>query len=665
MLYYTKLKLSTKLNIAISISIAFVLLIFGWFYLLYEENKILDIFKKHVTTIGVNLAHNSEFGLLSLNKKDLMLFLDGILTEDAVFASAILDDRNKVVVLKTKEDVFDPVFFKNYVKKYSRKQNSKIIQTKRTVIKKNPYLMVSAPAFTVFAQEDSLDNFWPDMQNRYQQKNEYLGHIVLCIALEPILQELSRVRIIYFGAIFLLILIISLLIMFFNKKMIINPINKLICGTKKIGSGNLDFKFDFKSEDEIGFLADSFNEMAENLKFNHQNLLKEKNFSDQLIDSQKDMLFVLDVNGFVIKCNTMGITASGYTEEELLLKPAVMLFYNLFDARQKVYNELLAGKVVYDWETEAISKGGKFVSFSVNGAPLIDNKGKVVGAICVGRDITERLRMEKKLKEYAQNLEGMVKSRTKELKLAEAQLIHSSKLVSLGEMAAGIAHEINQPLNVIRIASSGVLHFLRKGKPVTREMFEDELLNIDGQINRITKIIDHMRLFTIKSKVEHTQEIDINKPLEDSLSFVNQQLRINQVKVRMDLEKSLPMILADANKLEQVFLNIIANAKDAMIDNKGLEKQLYIKSFTQNDYVVVTIKDTGSGIPEENRDKIFEPFFTSKDPGKGTGLGMSISYGIINGFSGELTFETEENVGTVFTIKLPVCSKNKILKTGI
>ncbi len=658
MLYYTKVKLSTKLNVVISVSIAFVLMVFGWFYILYEEDKILDIFKKNIVTLGLNLAHNSEFGLLSLNKKELMLFIEGIFKEASVVASAILDDKNKVVVLKTDEAVFSSDFFKKYVKKYSRKQNNKSMQIKRVVIKNSLFFIMTAPVFTASVPKDSLDGFWPDLQHRYQN-DEYLGHIILCVALETMLKELDTGRIIYFCSIFLLLLVISLLIMFFNKKMLINPINKLVQGTKKIGSGNFDFKFDFKREDEIGFLAGSFNEMAENLKINHQNLLKEKNFSEQLIDSQKDMLFVLDRKGYIIKCNITGIAASGYKKEDLYAKPCVMIFHNLADARQKIYHELLSGKAVYDWETEAVSKSGKFFSISVNGAPLINDKGTVIGAICAGRDITERLRMESELKEYAQNLEEMVERRTKELKLVEAQLIHSSKLVSLGEMAAGVAHEINQPLNVIRITTTGILHFLRKGKIVSKEMFEGELNNIDGQINRITKIIDHMRLFTTKSKIEYIQEVEINKPLQDSLSFVSQQLRINQVKVILELGKALPVVLADANKLEQVFLNIITNAKDAMETIRGNEKKLYIRSFTKNNYVIVTIKDTGGGILKENRDKVFEPFFTSKDPGRGTGLGMSISYGIINEFSGKLTFETEENVGTVFKIELPVCSKSK------
>ncbi len=658
MLYYTKVKLSTKLNVVISVSIAFVLMVFGWFYILYEEGKILDIFKKNIVTLGLNLAHNSEFGLLSLNKKELILFIEGIFKEDSVVASAILDDKNKVVVLKTDEAVFSSDFFKKNVKKYSRKQNNKSMQIKRVVIKNSLFFIMTAPVFTASVPKDSLDGFWPDLQYRYQN-DEYLGHIILCVALETMLKELNAGRIIYFCSIFLLLLVISLLIMFFNKKMLINPINKLVQGTKKIGSGNFDFKFDFKREDEIGFLAGSFNEMAENLKINHQNLLKEKNFSEQLIDSQKDMLFVLDRKGYIIKCNVIGIVASGYKKEDLYAKPCVMIFHNLADARQKIYNELLSGKAVYNWETEAVSQSGKFFSISVNGAPLINDKGMVIGAICAGRDITERLRMESELKEYAQNLEEMVERRTKELKLVEAQLIHSSKLVSLGEMAAGVAHEINQPLNVIRITTTGILHFLRKGKIVSKEMFEGELNNIDGQINRITKIIDHMRLFTTKSKIEYIQEVEINKPLQDSLSFVSQQLRINQVKVTLELGKALPVVLADANKLEQVFLNIITNAKDAMETIRDNEKKLYIRSFTKNNYVIVTIKDTGGGILKENRDKVFEPFFTSKDPGRGTGLGMSISYGIINEFSGKLTFETEENVGTVFKIELPVCSKSK------
>ena len=263
--------------------------------------------------------------------------------------------------------------------------------------------------------------------------------------------------------------------------------------------------------------------------------------------------------------------------------------------------------------------------------------------------------MQSRLQEYADNLEVMVEERTRELKEKEGQLIQSSKLASLGEMATGIAHEINQPLNVIKMTTTGMLHFLNKGKTLPDGMLQEELTSTDGQIERMRKIINHLRSFSRKSTEITTEEVDINIPLNDSLGFVKEQLGMHEIKIETDIAGSLPKVMADANKIEQVFLNIFNNARDAMDEAAaGVHgKLLKIRSFTEEDQVFVTISDTGGGIPVHAREKIFEPFYTTKEVGKGTGLGMSISYNIIKDFKGSLNFDVEEGVGTTFKVALP------------
>ena len=267
-------------------------------------------------------------------------------------------------------------------------------------------------------------------------------------------------------------------------------------------------------------------------------------------------------------------------------------------------------------------------------------------------------KMQEQLQAYANNLEKMVEERTKELKEKDGQLIQSSKLASLGEMAAGIAHEINQPLNIIRITTTGMLRFFKKGKTLSNEMLQKELIAINNQIERMNKIINHLRSFSRKSSEIIMEDVDINIPLKDSLDFVKEQLRMHEIKIIIDLADSLPKVMADANKIEQVFLNIFNNARDAM-DAEGTkatkkhEKLLKIRSFSRGDQVFVTISDTGGGIPKDIRGKIFEPFFTTKEVGKGTGLGMSISFNIIKDFKGSLDFEVEEGIGTTFKVALP------------
>jgi len=181
---------------------------------------------------------------------------------------------------------------------------------------------------------------------------------------------------------------------------------------------------------------------------------------------------------------------------------------------------------------------------------------------------------------------------------------------------------------------------------------------IGSHVDRASKVIRHMREFARQSDLTRT-ELDINEPIKDVFKVLGQQLRVHQISVELDLDPYLPYIMADHNRLEQVFINLVTNAMYAMDDkglrwgNKKWERLLKIRSFSNDDNVVVTVSDTGKGIPKEIIDKIFEPFFTTRKVGQGTGLGMSISYRIISDYGGTIEIESEVDKGTTFTLKFP------------
>ncbi len=242
---------------------------------------------------------------------------------------------------------------------------------------------------------------------------------------------------------------------------------------------------------------------------------------------------------------------------------------------------------------------------------------------------------------------------------AKQQLIQAGKMATLGEMATGVAHELNQPLTVIKTASS----FLRK-KTLNNEKIPDTVLEtiateIDAQVNRATRIINHMREFGRKSGVKKSP-IQINVALKSALEFFNQQLKVHGIEVIENLDPDLPLILADSNRLEQVFINLLINARDAI--EEKLEsgtctedtKEIKITTSAKHGDVVVEIEDTGAGIEAPILNRIFEPFFTTKKVGKGTGLGLSISYGIVQDYGGKINVETEEGKGTRFIITFPI-----------
>ncbi|MBF0517368.1 MAG: hypothetical protein HQK97_09685 [Nitrospirae bacterium] len=240
-----------------------------------------------------------------------------------------------------------------------------------------------------------------------------------------------------------------------------------------------------------------------------------------------------------------------------------------------------------------------------------------------------------------------------ELKEATAQLIQSAKLAALGELTAGVAHELNQPLNGIKIVCQSILKDIQKDRHNPDELNED-LTDIVKQVDKMAAIIDHMRVFTRRSEAMNTELLNINPVIEDPFKLLDQQLKNIGIKITKTLAPGLPQIRGDVIRLEQVLINLITNARNAMADDKKTDKRLTITTLPEDDAgIAILIEDTGAGIPEAIKDKIFQPFFTTNAPGKGTGLGLSVSKKIIEEHGGTISVESEAGKGTTFRITLP------------
>jgi histidine kinase len=233
--------------------------------------------------------------------------------------------------------------------------------------------------------------------------------------------------------------------------------------------------------------------------------------------------------------------------------------------------------------------------------------------------------------------------------MAEQQLIQASKMATLGEMATGIAHELNQPLSVIKTASSFIVKKVGKAEPIQPDILSTMAGEIDGQVDRASRIINHLREFGRKSEVQK-ERVDVNEVLEKALAIFMQQLKLRKIDVVKRLG-DVPPVMANANRLEQVFVNLLINARDA-IEEKGerlghleFERTIFLSTGVSGGKVVVEVRDTGAGIPKGLAERIFEPFFTTKRVGKGTGLGLSISYSIVQDYDGTIEVESVENEG--------------------
>jgi PAS domain S-box-containing protein len=241
---------------------------------------------------------------------------------------------------------------------------------------------------------------------------------------------------------------------------------------------------------------------------------------------------------------------------------------------------------------------------------------------------------------------------------AETRLVQASKMATLGEMSAGVAHELNQPLNAIKVGSEFLLTMAEQSRTLQQDQLEEVASAINKEVDRASSIINHLREFGRKSFI-FKQKIDINKPILGVFAIMGQQLKVHGIEVIIDLDETLPPILADENRIEQVLINLVNNARDAMETKREFgdiagPSILTVKSYLENDRVVVTVGDTGIGIPPNIQRRIFEPFLTTKAVGKGTGLGLSISYGIVRDYGGTIEFETAHGAGTIFKLGFPV-----------
>ncbi len=257
---------------------------------------------------------------------------------------------------------------------------------------------------------------------------------------------------------------------------------------------------------------------------------------------------------------------------------------------------------------------------------------------------------------------GFIAKSDREKEMMNQQVIETSKLASVGELASGVAHEINNPV-AIMVEEAGWIQDLLEEEEFSHsenlEEFQRALAQIKTQGNRCKEITHKLLSFARKTESSN-QEIDLNKLIVDLIDLSKQRTKYNNVKVRVNILAELPLITASSTELQQIFLNLVNNAIDAMEQTGGI---VTISSHYLYNRILIKVSDTGPGIPQSNIDRIFDPFFTTKPVGKGTGLGLSICYGIVKKMGGDINVESETGAGTTFSVFLPVDQSVSIEKT--
>ncbi len=268
--------------------------------------------------------------------------------------------------------------------------------------------------------------------------------------------------------------------------------------------------------------------------------------------------------------------------------------------------------------------------------------------------ISELKRSRDAIEGWTQTLEQRVQERTQELQQVQDQLVRAGKMAALGELAAGVAHEINNPLTGVLTFSSLMLKKVDENNP-----WKKDLENIVQQTTRCRNIVRGLLDFARQRKPDK-KGWDIHTLIDRTVTLVENQAPFQNIKIVKKFRTDMPMLNVDADQIQQVFMNILINAADAMAGNGGT---LTVKTDVRDGMVEVSFTDTGSGMSKEHLSKVFTPFFTTKETGKGTGLGLAISYGIIQSHSGDIEAESEVGKGSTFRIRLPIESGKEPAET--
>lgn len=481
---------------------------------------------------------------------------------------------------------------------------------------KDPFLYVLVPVFD-HSHTQNAEDFLFSSDSMASDKHVRLGTLKIGFPLEDELivgKKITR-RILY-GVWIVSALATALLLAYLQ--FLYRPIKDLREGTQKIHQGEYGIEVKVVSNDELGELADNFNQMSRELS----RTTVSKDFLDSVLDCMSDVLVVWQMDGRLRMANNAAVQLLKYEENELMAMRAEQMFQGecgLFISASAELTHLNSS--FRDLELTMRDKEGKAIPAMASVAYLKGADNRATGIIMIARDMTERKKLEQAVRQ-------------------------KEKMSAVGQLAAGVAHEINNPLGIILGFAQGMVKRLAGGDPN-----ELPLKTIEREAVRCKNLVQDLLTFSRASQTER-EPLDLNKVINAGLTLVHTQARLKQIDIRSELTEGLPRILGNANQIEQVILNIANNAIDAMPNGGVLRFKTELLQDTNRPWVCMRISDTGTGIPPEVLPRIFEPFFTTKPIGKGTGLGLGMVYEIVKKHSA--TIDVQSKAGfTEFVIRFP------------
>lgn len=360
-----------------------------------------------------------------------------------------------------------------------------------------------------------------------------------------------------------------------------------------------------------------------------------REYLQNIIDHSPVLIITSDLDGNIVSFNRGAEESLGYTADDVIGKSGSLLFIDP-SLREDLLNQVRkTGKPIRDYSLELRRKDGSALPVSMTLSQLLDSSGRMMGIVGISKDISQR-------------------------KALMGQIIQSERQAAVGRLASGVAHEINNPLAIISEIAGFLNEMMEEGAGVQNGEFMDELR--DG----LPKILKHVkrgkdittRLLTFARKTEdRVQVADVNASLEEILPFLEKQARLANVTIHRDYQKDLSKVPMEELQLQEIFINLITNAIHALEDRE--HGNIWLTTHEEDGKVTISVRDDGKGIDDSVRDRLFDPFTTTKPTGVGTGLGLSICYGIIKRHDGEIRVVSDPNRGATFHVILPAAKMRK------
>ncbi len=678
--------LKTKFVLTISFLILVTSVVLSVFLIEKQNRLIQRELEKRGESMVRSLAHNSEYGVLVESELLLSNLLEGLFLEEEVVHVAIRDKRGKLLADWGRTEEYHRIY-REELTASAGSAPGQVVSKKYFVARDMEFYDFACPIKTTRVERSKEEVGILEDKKDLVTKEQVIGTAHVGLSLQNMRREIADMTqiVVLLTA---MVVAVGVVLSMFLVSIFIRPVKKLVYATERVASGNLSQMVNVDTKDEIGILASSFNSMIVSLQESRQRIEEynrtlerkvrertaELEKTTRLLKVEYDRLETI-INspnlGIVIEDKDCNIRFMNKFLTEAFGNRIGEKCFKMFKGRKDkcptcpIDEILVKGRKTYTY----LDHDAHGHHYELSASLFQDEKGEQC-ILETMRDITEKKELEIQVQEYTRNLERTnreLQNALKSLKETQVQLIQVEKMAAVGQLAAGVAHELNNPLGGILGYAQFALEKINQ-RPFGQFDQQDTvdflqyLGDIEQQTKRCRSIIQNLLKFSRASRKEEFEPTDLNQVMKETLTFTRHQVEKSKVTLVENFDQHLPLVRGHASQLQQVFTNLILNAVQAMPQGGTLTTGTAMNQDEKQ--IEVSFTDTGVGITGENLDKIFEPFFSTKNVGEGTGLGLSVSYGLIRNHGGEIKVTSEQGRGTTFTVILPTMEEQIAAEPG-